>query len=126
MSEPKGLDTTFLVCIEIKEHPGHSEAKRFLQSLLNEDEPLGLAPQVLSEFVHVISDPRRFEQPLPMEEALRRANWWWQAREIRQIYPTKESTEQFLRWMSEYSLGRNACWTLNWPRPIPARAFVQS
>jgi predicted nucleic acid-binding protein len=106
MPESKGLDTTFLVCVEIKEHPSHSEAKKLLQGLLEEGGPLGLAPQVLSEFVHVVSDPRRFELPLPIEEALQRASWWWQAREIRQIYPTGKSTDKFLRWMAEYRLGR--------------------
>jgi predicted nucleic acid-binding protein len=75
MDDFKGLDTTFLVCVEIEEHPGHQEAKNLLQTLTEENNPLGLAPQVLCEFVHVVSDPRRFEKPIPIEEALRRASW---------------------------------------------------
>ncbi len=106
MADSKGLDTTFLVCVEIREHPGHQEAKGLLHRLLKEGSPLGLAPQVLCEFVHVVSDPRRFEKPIAIEEALGRANWWWHAREIRRVYPTGKSTEQFLRWMEEHRLGR--------------------
>lgn len=102
----KGLDTTFLVCLEIKEHPGHTDARNLLQKLLSEKTPLGLAPQVLSEFIHVVSDSRRFEKPIPMEEAIQRASWWWEARETSQVYPTERSTEQFLKWMESHHLGR--------------------
>jgi len=37
-------------------------------------EPLALAPQVLTEFVHGVTDPRRFAFPLSMEVALERVD----------------------------------------------------
>ena len=40
-----------------------------------------MRPRVLTEFVHVVTDPRRFEHPLTMNEALERASKWWDARE---------------------------------------------
>jgi predicted nucleic acid-binding protein len=101
----KGLDTTFLIEAEVAGHPGHRAARALLARLLEEG-PLALAPQVLSEFVHVVTDPRRFERPLSVTQALARAELWWRAREIAHVFPSEESTALFLRWMAEHRLGR--------------------
>ncbi len=102
----KGLDTSFLVQAEISGHPGHGRARQLLEELLDDSEPLALTPQVLSEFVHVVSDPRRFETPLEMKTALARAERWWTGQEVVQVYPSEVSTQLFLRWMQEHRLGR--------------------
>ena len=65
-----------------------------------------LAPQVLSEFVHIVTDPRRFANPLPMERALDQAAFWWNAAEVQHAFPTPESTRTFLAWMRTHRLGR--------------------
>ncbi len=44
---------------------------------------LALAPQVVAEFTHVVTDPRRSEMPLSVSEALGRSRRWWNAREVR-------------------------------------------
>lgn len=102
----KGLDTTFLVCAEVQEHPGHGAARDLLVALLDGGEPIGLAPQVLSEFVHIVTDGKRFERPLLMENAIFRARQWWEAREITKVLPSAESSQLFLSWMLEHRLGR--------------------
>jgi len=102
----RGLDTTFLVQAEVVEHPGHSASRALLDRLLREGEPLALAPQVLAEFVHVVTDPRRFQNPLEMCQAVARAESWWLGREVTHALPSNESTALFLRWMAEFSLGR--------------------
>ena len=101
-----GLDTTFLVCIEVKEHPQHFSANTLLTSVLGEKRLIGLAPQVLSEFIHVVTDPKRFANPLTPAAAVERAGFWWNAREITQVFPTRLSTEIFLEWMKQHGLGR--------------------
>lgn len=103
---PSGLDTTFLVQVEVKGHPGHAAGRALLRDLLDEKRPLALAPQVLSEFVHVVTDPRRFERPLDMDEALARAELWWRGSEVARVLPSDESTALVLRWMAEHRLGR--------------------
>lgn len=102
----EGLDTTFLVEAEVQEHPAHRQARRLLDRLLDSGRPLGLAPQVLAEFVHIVTDARRFQRPLSMPEAVARAELWWGAREIQPILPTRDSSLLFLRWMAEHRLGR--------------------
>jgi hypothetical protein len=41
-----------------------------------------------------------------MEQALSKASFWWNAREVRHVYPTAESTALFLEWVSKFHLGR--------------------
>ena len=62
-----GADTTFLVQLELVELPAHEAARVLLQrDILQPQVSLALAPQVLAEFIHVVTDPRRF-QPQRLE-----------------------------------------------------------
>lgn len=102
-----GLDTSFLVQVEIQEADGHGAALELLRrEILGRDREAGLAPQVLSEFIHVVTDPRRFERPLTMAQALAKAGFWWHATEVERIVPDEQVAGQFLAWMREHGLGR--------------------
>ena len=102
-----GLDTTFLVQVEIQEADGHGAALELLRrEILGRDREAALAPQVLSEFIHVVTDPRRFERPLTMAQALAKAGFWWQATEVERIVPDEQVAGQFPAWMREHGLGR--------------------
>lgn len=102
----RGLDTTFLVQVEVARHPGHAAAKALLDRLLMTGDTFAVAPQVLGEFVHIITDERRFEHPLTPQRALDRAQVWWNAREVVQVYPNAASTRLFFSWMKQHRLGR--------------------
>jgi predicted nucleic acid-binding protein len=102
-----GADTTFLVQLELVELAAHPSAHALLQrEVLEPQVPLALAPQVLSEFVHVVTDPRRFQKPLTMDEALAKARFWWNAAEVRHVFPTADATVLFLDWMRSRQMGR--------------------
>lgn len=102
-----GIDTTFLVQVELREAPGNVAARVWLDRVIARDGPLlGLAPQVLIEFIHVATDPKRFASPLSMNEALDRAQLWWEAREVKPILPSVESSRLALQWLCEHRLGR--------------------
>ena len=67
----RGLDTNVLIYAHIPALPEHERVRRFLLAQLGlEDVVLVLTPAVLHEFVHVVTDARRFEPPLTMPEAL--------------------------------------------------------
>jgi hypothetical protein len=102
----RGIDTTFLVQAEIRDHPGHEGAEVKLDELLKAGDVLVLSPQVLAEFIHVVTDPRRFSRPLPVQEAVSRAEFWWSAREVAHAFPGQESVLLFLTWIAEHRLGR--------------------
>ena len=59
-----GLDTGFLVAAEVTEHGEHTGARATLARLLAAGDLIAMAPQVLAEFIHIVTDPRRFRQPL--------------------------------------------------------------
>lgn len=64
-----GLDTGFLVALEITSDPFHKSARIELERIVKAKERLALAPQVLLEFIHVATDAKRFQSPLNMTEA---------------------------------------------------------
>ncbi len=102
-----GVDTTFLVQIELREAPGHSLARAWLDRRLDDGGPiLAIAPQILTEFIHVVTDPKRFSQPLEMGEALDRAQLWWEACEVKPVFPDQESSRLTLQWLRDHRLGR--------------------
>jgi predicted nucleic acid-binding protein len=101
-----GLDTGFLVAAEVAEHTEHTEAKSTLTRLLGAGDQIGIAPQVLAEFIHIVTDPRRFTHPLDMTAARQLAEQWWTAREVVQVFPDDGATRQFLDWIKQFSLGR--------------------
>ena len=102
-----GLDTTFLVQVEVQEADAHGAALEVLRrDILDRRRKAALAPQVLSEFVHVVTDRRRFERPLSMTQALAKANFWWSAAEVERVFPDDQAVGRFLTWMQEHGLGR--------------------
>ena len=103
----RAVDATFLVQLEVREAAGHEKARAFLDgAILAPGNPLALTPQVLEEFIHVVTDPRRFEKPLDMGEALDKADTWWRAAEVRHLFPDSHAVMLFIEWMRGLRLGR--------------------
>ena len=101
-----GIDTSWLIEVELREHANHSAARATLQRLAEAAETLILTPQVLSEFVHAVTDGKRFQRPLSMSEAIDAAEHWWNADSVKQFFPTLESVLLGFRWMRQHDLGR--------------------
>jgi predicted nucleic acid-binding protein len=101
-----GLDTGFLVAAEVREHAEHAGARVTLTQVLSAGDVIAIAPQVLAEFIHVVTDPRRFTQPLDMNAARHVAEQWWTASDVVQAFPDAVAVRQFLTWLQQFSLGR--------------------
>ena len=101
-----GFDTSFLVAAEVAGHADHAMARARLDVLRRAGDRFALAPQVLAEFVHVVTDSKRFSQPLTMADSLDRAKAWWNSPEVEQTSPDDDSVQLFLKWMAEHRLGR--------------------
>ncbi|MGV2338985.1 MAG UNVERIFIED_CONTAM: hypothetical protein LVR18_41020 [Planctomycetaceae bacterium] len=74
-----GLDTGFLIAFEVQEHPDHPAARATLSKLIADGNKLALAPQVLAEFLHIVTDAKRFRTPLTMPHANAVIDQWWNA-----------------------------------------------
>jgi predicted nucleic acid-binding protein len=67
----RGLDTNVLVYGHLASLPEHGVVRAYLEAqLARKDVTLVVTPSVLHEFLHVVTDPRRFEPPVEMGEAL--------------------------------------------------------
>jgi predicted nucleic acid-binding protein len=101
-----GLDTGFLVAAEVREHAAHADARARLAQVLSAGDNIAIAPQVLAEFIHVVTDPRRFTQPLDLAAARRVAEQWWTSSDVAQVFPDAGAVRQFFIWLQQFSLGR--------------------
>jgi predicted nucleic acid-binding protein len=102
-----GVDTSFLVGLAVREHAAHPACwALFEDEILGRPGSMAVTAQVLAEFAHVVTDPRRFERPLPIPEALALCEQWWNAQECRPVHSDFEAGALFLTWMEEFGLGR--------------------
>ena len=101
-----GLDTGFLVAAELVEHADNIAARIKLTNLITAGDSIAIVPQVLAEFIHIATDPRRFAKPLDMSTASQVAERWWTAKEVIHLFPDDGAVLQFFRWLQQYSLGR--------------------
>jgi predicted nucleic acid-binding protein len=101
-----GLATGFLVAVGVVQHAQHVAARATLEKCIAGGDLVAVAPQVLAELIHIVTDRRRFTEPLEMGVALRLAEQWWTAREALRVFPDHAATWQFLAWLRQMSLGR--------------------
>jgi len=95
------------VGLTIREHPVHTACLELFETgIRGREVSAAICAQVLGEFSHVVTDPRRFSQPLQIGEALEICNQWWNASECRVVEPTQHSFPVFVDWMQRHRLGR--------------------
>ena len=101
------LDTDVLVhwCMQGAGH--HLLVRQSLATYLGEPGArVAVTPQCLSEFVHVVTDSRRFPRPMTPLEAIRQADHLWRSEEVVPVLPTVTSVSRTFDLMTRYSLGR--------------------
>lgn len=103
---PIGIDTSFLVAVESTVHEHGFAARELLDRFKLDGEVLALNPDVLSEFIHVMTDGKRLEEPLTVDEAIGQAMTWWSAMKVVRVFPNESSIDLFLDWCQKYHLGR--------------------
>lgn len=102
-----GIDTTFLIDLEVTDSPRHTGAVQLFEKWQQERHSvLAIFNQSFSEFQHVITDARRFNNPLSMEQAVERTWFWLDQERIKIIFPGTTSLKRALLWMNMHKLGR--------------------
>ena len=69
-------DTNLLLYACIEAYGEHDAARRWLDGVMNGNEPVGLAAPVLFGFIRIATNPRAFKPPLPVEDAIARVENW--------------------------------------------------
>jgi predicted nucleic acid-binding protein len=101
-----GLDCNILVQLALADHPANVPTVAAVQGEVQRAGGLVFPPLVATEFLHVVTDPRRFAPPLTMLEALDWIEELLANPSVSLLQPTQESLHQTLRWMREFKLGR--------------------
>jgi predicted nucleic acid-binding protein len=101
-----GLDCNILVQLALADHPANTVTIAVVQAEVKSGGRLVFPPLVINEFLHVITDARRFSPPLTMVEALDWVENFLGHPTVNLIEPTPESLRQTLRWMRQFDLGR--------------------
>ena len=102
-----GIDTTFLIDLEITDSPRHEAAiKLFKKWQAEKHSVLAIYNQSFLEFQHVVTDSKRFNSPLTMEQAIERSWFWIDQERVKVIYPTENSLKRALLWGNMFKLGR--------------------
>jgi predicted nucleic acid-binding protein len=101
-----GLDCNILVQLALQDHPANVAAAAAVQAEAQGGHRLVFPSLVVDEFLHVITDKRRFSPPLTMIEALDWTENFLSNSAVGVLEPGPESLRQTLRWMRQFNLGR--------------------
>ncbi len=72
-----GVDTNALVYAHVVASPHHEATRSYLdRALAEEASRITITPIVAHEFVHIVTDPRRFGVPMSMDDAMSTMMKW--------------------------------------------------
>ena len=103
-----GLDTCFLVDLYWQDSPRNKNAHALFSRLID-DESIQIAIyfNCFNEFLHVITDSKRFSNAFTIQEAIDVIDLWCDIENVKVLYPNDTSFKRTLAWMNMYKLGRN-------------------
>jgi predicted nucleic acid-binding protein len=101
-----GLDCNILVQLALQDHPANGATVAAVQAEVQRGNRLVFPPLVLDEFLHVITDERRFSPPLTMLEALDWVESFLANPAVGVLEPTPASVPLTLAWLRQFNLGR--------------------
>ena len=64
------IDVNVLVYAHRTDAPGHLQYRQWFESVINSDAAFGISDLVLSGFLRIVTHPRIFREPSPLESAL--------------------------------------------------------
>ena len=101
-----GLDCNILVQLAVADHPANARTIALVESEIVAGEMLVFPALVANEFLHVVTDQRRFSPPLTMDEAIEWLEEFLAYPSVRMIQPTDSSFTQGMVWIRQFKLGR--------------------
>ena len=103
-----GIDSCFLIDLYWQDSPRNKNARDLYSKIAN-DEAVQIAIyfNCFNEFLHVITDSKRFENPFTIAEAIKVIDFWCDLERVTVLYPDDPSFKRTLAWMNMHKLGRN-------------------
>lgn len=102
-----GLDTNVLVHLHLPSSDSHERVRATMHRLVHDESAiLVLTPTVMDEFVHLITDPRRFNPAVTMSEALGLARSYLGRRNVEWAAAGEQALAHAITVMDRFGLGR--------------------
>jgi uncharacterized protein len=95
------VDANILLYAEDTLNPRHRQAREWWDDRLSQGDPVCLCWTVLSAFIRIGTNPRVFENPLPLEQAILRVQSWLDQPCTRIIRPTDQHWAIFQKMLTE-------------------------
>ena len=95
------VDANILLYAEDSLSPRHQEARTWWDGRLSGSAPVCLCWTVLCAFIRIGTNPRVFEHPLSLEEALARVQTWLDQPCTRVVRPTDQHWRLFQQMLSD-------------------------
>jgi predicted nucleic acid-binding protein len=121
-----GIDANVLVALAVNDHPSHSKALASFERELASEEHVVLSPGVAAEFLHVVTDPRRLSPAQEMTSAIGWLRKWMTEVEPLWLTPDEGAIEVWLKWMTQFQLGRKRILDTQYAAPCTRTAFAAS
>lgn len=103
----RGVDSNVLILTHLPALADHRKVRSFMSEQIEDpDVILVLTPGVLHEFVHVVTDERRFEPPVGMAEALALARLYLGRKNVEIVSADEAGLAEAFRRMERHGLGR--------------------
>jgi toxin-antitoxin system PIN domain toxin len=80
-------DINLLLYATISSFPEHDAARRWLEAIMNGDDPIGLTPPVVFGFLRIASNPRVFDPPMSVDAAAKHVESWLAREHVRYLAP---------------------------------------
>jgi predicted nucleic acid-binding protein len=101
-----GLDTTVLVQLAVADDATPTELSRLLAEEVASNRLLILTPQVICEFLHIVTEARRFANPMDMVTAVNWIQEWLDHPRVQLANPPAAAMAKTLEWIRTFNLGR--------------------
>lgn len=103
-----GIDSCFLIDLYWQDSPRNKNARALYSKIANDESiQIAIYHNCFNEFLHVITDSRRFENPFSIKEAINVIDFWCDLERVTVLYPNDTVLKRTLAWMNMYNLGRN-------------------
>jgi predicted nucleic acid-binding protein len=100
------LDTNILVHAYNKSSPNQKQASKIMRQALKGEIDVCLASQVICEFFAVITNPKKVECPMDLDEAADLCLDIWECREIEKVTPTSLTPIEVFKLVKELKLAK--------------------
>lgn len=95
------VDANILLYAEDQQSPQHEAARAWWDAQLSGASPVCLSWEVIGAFIRISTNPRVFERPLTIEQALDRVQSWLDQSCLRVIHPTDAHWTVFQEMLTE-------------------------